>query len=419
MWETVGNEATTQERFREYFKSSKSGYAIEVKNPIRFREPILPEALNGKLGRLVPPQSFIILEPTDSLYAILERERTRALRENPPTVTLRRISADNRDTYRKEVMRYVSPHYEDIDESFAASALKIHDLGCDPTGFFTTSKEVLEIIDRRNRRIGFTTLTYKSGGCVKTGPTILRKTFRGKGFGIATRRAIEEYIRTSNARKVYCTCPETAEQVTRYLLASGMRIEAHLERHYATTHNELVFGKLLVADEPLPFHMKPPASNVPGRICDPASLEREILIADFAKLFRSTWSKVTTSFAKAIVDQALNDRATDQSVKPKRLVCIWHSNHCIAAVALLPKRGGAVKGVLLRGTRHESSLKDLIAASSSVASDLGGRKLYFLHPVLDSIVVAILRSTGFQAEGLLRASYKAGQDAVVMSRFLR
>jgi len=418
LWNIVGNAATTRERFYEYFKNIKSGYAIEIKNPLRFSEPISARTLNGDGGKLIPPQSFILLESGDALYSALEVERLRALRNNPPKVNLRRISRENRTEYKRLVIQHISPHYEDIDESFAAGALKIHDLGYDPAGFFTTKKEVLEIVDHRNRVVGFTTLTYKSPGCVKTGPTILRRPFRAKGYGVAARAAIEEYVRPGKARKIYCTCPENSERVIRYLLASGMRIEAHLERHYAATHNELVFGKLLVADEPSAHRVGLQIPELAGKLSDPVSFARDMLVGDFAKLFEVTWSPVSQEFASAIVDQALDERTRDQSDKPKRLVCLRRGRHCIAAVALLPKRGGAVKGLLLRGTRHVHSLGILIESACGLASALKGRKLYFLHPILDSLALRILRSAGFQTEGLLRAPYRAGQDAVVMSKFL-
>jgi predicted transcriptional regulator len=418
LWNVVGNAATTRERFYEYFKNAKSGYAIEIRNPLRFLEAISAKTLNGECGRLTPPQSFIALESGDALYSALELERARALQRNPPKVGLRRISREQRDEYKKLVLQHISPHYEEIDEGFASAALRIHDLGYDPTGFFTTKKEVLEIVNRRGRVIGFTTLTYKSGGCVKTGPTILRKRFRGKGYGLAARLGIEEYLRPGKTRKLYCTCPETAERVIRYLLASGMRIEAHLALHYATTHNELVFGKLLVADEPLVDPGRLTIRNRSGQLCDPASIRRGVLAADFAKLFEATWSPVSKAFARAIISQALDERNRDQTEKPKRLVCLRDGRHCIAAIALLPKRGGAVKGLLLRGTRHVLSLTGLVNDACRLAASLKGRKVYFIHPVLDSLALGILRSSGFQTEGLLRAPYRPGQDAVVMSKFL-
>jgi len=315
-------------------------------------------------------------------------------------------------------MRHITPNYDEIDESFVSSTLRIHDLGYDPAGFFTTKKEVLEICDARRRIIGFTTLTHKSGGCVKTGPTILRSPFRNRGYGLATRMAIEERLRPASVRKIYCTCPEKVEHVARYLLAAGMRIEAHLERHYAPTHNELVFGKLLVADEAPSTHWETQVGNLRGIVCEPSAFDRKTLIADFGRLFEITWSPVTRKFATAVVTQGLDARIGNEGAKPKRLVCLRNGKHCVAAVALLPKRGGAVKGLLLRGTRHKSSLRELLAAASSLASNLRRRKLYFIHPLLDSAALAIFRSAGFQTEGLIRAPYRPGQDAVVISKFL-
>jgi hypothetical protein len=197
-----------------------------------------------------------------------------------------------------------------------------------------------------------------------------------------------------------------------------MRIEAHLERHYATTHNELVFGKLLVADEPQPYRVSLPSRFLPARLCDPLEFDRQVLVADFANLFERTWSPVTLDFARAIVTQSVDIKSDDQNEKPKRLVCLRHGSHCVAAIALLPKRGGAVKGLLLRATGHGSSLRTLVTAAADLATQLKGKKLYFLHPVLDSTVVGLLRSAGFQVEGLLRAPYGPGQDAIVMSKFL-
>lgn len=418
LWRLVGNAATTRRRFYDYFASATRGYAIEVRNPVRFLDPVSSVSVNGELATVIPPQGYVALEAGDPLHTVLESERLRALRGNPPKVSLRRISRGGRSVYRKLVTRHISPHYEEIDETFAASALKIHDLGKDPAGFFTTEKRVLEILDERRRVVGFTTLTYKSGGCVKTGPTVLLRPFRRRGYGLATRLAVEEYVRSADARKIYCTCPEGAETVVRYLLRSGMRIEAHLERHYAATHNELVFGKLLVADEPPAYRPRPATRERPGTVCDPGSFRRRTLAADFAKLFERTWSHVSLPFARGIVAQALDPKPRRPSSKPKRLVCLGSGGRCIAAIVLLPKRGGSVKGLFLRRTGHESSLRSLLGAACGMAARMGARKLYFLHPMFDSPVLGIIRSAGFQVEGLIRAPYRSGQDVVVISRFL-
>lgn len=414
LWRITGNAATTRDRFYNYFGNLERGYAIEVRNPVRFKESFI-RPLNSVIADFSPPQSFATIDPRESLYSDLEYRRAMSLPDPPPVVSLRRISHANRPNYERQVMENISRNYEGIDESFARLNLKVHDLGHDPVGFFTARKEVLEIWSRR-RLVGFTTLTYKSGGCVKTGPTILFKKFRRRGYGLATRRAIEERI-SPTARKIYATCPEREKNVINYLLASGMRVEAHLERHYATTHNELVFGKLLVADEPFKFSAKRSLASIPGRLRDPSSFSRKILVKDFTRLFSLTWSPVSRRFARAIVAQALSP-GHSQKVKPKRLLCLDHRGRCIAAIVLLTKRGGAVKGVCLRGTSHTPSLHVLLEAACALSVDLHARKVYFLHPLSDSHFLGLMRSNSFQSEGLIRAPYRVGQDAVVMSRFL-
>ena len=417
LWEAVGPAATTQERFSTYFANAKEGYAIEIRNPLRFNAPVSARQLNGDFTRLVPPQSFLVLEPGQPLYTVLEAERSATLQSSLPEVTLQAIAQEQHEAYRKLVYRHISPHYEGIDSSFAEANLEIHEKGFDSAGFFTTRKEVLSIYNDRKRCIGFTTLTFKSGGCVKTGPTILFKVFRGRGLGAATRRAIEERVAKDSCRKIYCTCPDNNETTMRYLFTSGMRIEAHLERHYATGHDELVFGKLLVEDKSRRIPT-PCLKRKLGRIVLPAAFKKKQLVGDFIRMFRDTWSPVSKGVARAIVEQCLDPANPSHDKKPKRLVCLKSGVSCIGAVALLPKRGGAVKGVLFRSTSHRPSVKKLLQSAMDKAAELNGRKLYFLHPVLDSSAILLMRKLGFHAEGLLRAPYRPGQDVIVMSKFL-
>jgi hypothetical protein len=291
------------------------------------------------------------------------------------------------------------------------------DLGFDPAGFFTKKKEVLSIYDERRKCVGFTTLTYKSGECVKTGPTILLQQYRRAGYGQATRKAIEERVRKLGVRKIYCTCPETSEDTVQYLLASEMRIEAHLERHYAATHNELVFGKLIVSDEnsvPSVASFRPK----PGRTREPDSFKRTAMVKAIRSMFEKVWSPVSKAFVKRILTEAIDKQTSRHHEKPKRIVCLQSGHLCSAAILLLPKRGGAVKGLLLRSTSHERSLKKLCDEALGEVARLDGRKLYFLHPVADACGVVFLKSNGFRPEGLLRAPYSPGQDVIVMSRFV-
>lgn len=418
LWKTVGTAATSRDRFDRYFASAREGYAIAVSDPHRFMTPVSIKELNGDRFKLQPPQSFILLEPGQPLWSLLEGERQKTLRSAfPKSVALKRITARQRATYTSLVTKHVGANYQDIDQSFAQANLRIHDYGFDPSGFFTTKKEVLGVYNDRDNCIGFTTLTYKSGDCVKTGPTILLPRYRSKGYGQATRKAIEQHVLQSKARKLYCTCPETSEETIRYLLASGMRIEAHLANHYSTDHNELVFGKLLVTDD-TSCRMVGPTQPVACGIIDPDRVSRRVLVQDFREMFERIWPPVSEDFVARLLKEALDERATEYHQKPKRLICIGTAERIFGAVVLLPKRGGAVKGLMLRKTNDRDAFRAIVERCMEMTRNLGGRKLYFLHPVNDAETLLLLREHGFQAEGLLLAPYVPGQDVAVMIRFV-
>jgi predicted transcriptional regulator/RimJ/RimL family protein N-acetyltransferase len=417
LWKTVGNAATSHDRFFAYFSTAREGYAIAIRNARRFQGPISANGLNGDRLKLQPPQSFIILEPGQPFWTLLESERQRTLQRELPTVQLKKITSSQRTLYKKQVMKHVGANYEGIDETFAEANLRIHDLGFDPAGFFTTRKEVLSINNERNVCIGFTTLTYKSGDCVKTGPTILLPRYRSRGYGQAARKAIEEYVVKLNVRKLYCTCPETSEETTRYLLASGMRVEAHLANHYSTTHNELVFGKLLVTDEN-EISFVSSATSVACEVTDPNIFDRHQLLRDFKEMFERIWPPVSDGFVHELLRQSVEERATRHHEKPKRLICVGKDERVFGAVVLLPKRGGAVKGLLLRNTNDRETVRRMLDGALEMVTHLGGRKLYFLHPIVDAETILLLKSQGFQAEGLLLAPYVPGQDVAVMSKFV-
>jgi predicted transcriptional regulator len=417
LWKTVGNAATSHDRFQAYFSTAREGYAIAIQSPRRFQAPISAKGLNGDRLKLQPPQSFIVLRPGQPFWTLLESERHRTLQRELPLVRLKKITPSQRAAYKKQVLKHVGANYEGIDETFAEANLRIHDLGFDPAGFFTTKKEVLSISNDRDSCIGFTTLTYKSGGCVKTGPTILLPQHRSKGYGQATRRAIEEYVVARNARKLYCTCPETSEETTRYLLASGMRVEAHLANRYSTTHNELVFGKLLVTDENS-IRFVSPSTNRVSDLADPDRFDRRQLRRDFKEMFERIWPPVSERFVRELLRQSVEERATQHHEKPKRLVCVGTGERAYGAVVLLPKRGGAVKGLFLRNTNDRETLRKLLDGALEMVTHLGGRKLYFLHPIVDAETILLLKSLGFHAEGLLLAPYVPGQDVAVMSKFV-
>lgn len=415
LWNQVNYRATTSQRFNRYFENRVTGCAIEVANPVRFEVPIsLQEIRAIKPAFRVPMSSQVI--PLDSaLGSLLEKKRELNRRRLGPNVVLVPISIKDRTIYQRWVVKHIGERYEKIDGTFALRNLDIHDLGHDPAGFFTQRKQVLSVMKGKTR-IGFTTITWKSNGCAKTGPTILGRDYRSKGLGRATRRAIEALIRSEGYRKIYCTCADNAPQVVGYLLDSGMKIEAHLDRQYSRDHGELVFGKFLIADEYVQREA-PKRETCRGNLLDLRSIPKALLSEAIVSLFSQDWIPTDTTFAERILKSALTKGKPDAREKAKRLVCTGSDGSICAMAILLPKRGGAVKALLCSATNDKLTLISLIEETVRLSCRWGSRKIYFLHPLLDWPVVSSLKESQFQMEGFLKAAYRPGEDVGVFSRF--
>jgi len=415
LWNEVNHKATTQHRFDRYFEKWSSGCAIEVANPIRFGSAIPMRSIREVSPSFRAPMSAIVFALDSPLGSFLERKRKYYRHKLGPGVTLVPIKENDRAIYKKWVLQHVGIRYEGIDDTFAMRNLDIHDLGHDPAGFFTERKEVLAIMSA-GKRIGFTTITWKNNGCAKTGPTILERKHRRKGLGRATRRAIELRVRAEGGRKIYCTCADDAYDVISYLLDSGMKVEAHLDHQYAGDHGELVFGKFLMADE-YQGRVVPKRGTMRGYILDLHLIDRARMRDAIVHLFSRDWIPVDKAFADRILRSAVAKGRPDARDKAKRIVCAGVGGRVSAIVILLPKRGGAVKALLCSATDDKVTLMKLIEEAVRLSSSWESRKIYFLHPLLDSSVVNALKDSQFQMEGFLKAPYRQGEDVGVFSRF--
>jgi predicted transcriptional regulator len=415
LWKTVGAAATPKERFDAYFLNTERGYAIEIRDPFRFAEPVTLQDLRRQFKGFAPPLGYVLLDAQHPLAVFLQ-ERRRGTPSHPPrVVSLRKIRPAEHKAYEELVTAEISRNYDEIDARFAEFNLRVHAAGVDPFGFLTESKEVLVICDDQRRTIGFTTLTSKRGGAVKSGPTILFRPYRQMGYGAATRQAIEARVRSKGMRKLYCTAPEIAPDVVQYLLASGMRIEAHLERHYTDRHNELVLGKVLTASRPRREH-DVTRTQGRGKVVDPTGLPHRELVQQIEAMFTATWFSPRSNFMVRVIESALEDKPGHP--KPRTLVCAAAGRECIAAVLLVSKRGGAAKVLLLRATDDRQTVMRLIRQAEQRGRELERRKLFFLHPIEDARGVWLLRQAGYVPEGLLREPYTPGQDVIVLSKFL-
>jgi RimJ/RimL family protein N-acetyltransferase len=332
-------------------------------------------------------------------------------------VSLRAIADGERQEYGRLVTEIVGSYYDDISPAFALANLETHDSGTPAGAFMTSAKEVLTILGPRSTPVGFTTLTYKLGGSVKSGPTILFPAFRGQGYGQAVRRALEERARAKRARKLYATAPDSSERVVSYLLRAGYTVEAHLDRQYSSAHGEIVFGKMLDRRRFRPLQ-QPARTRERARVAAPDALDRNLVVAFVADQFSRNWLHVTRHFASDLIENAMRGSHVTYEDRPKELIILAHHNKPIAAAILIPKRGGAVKSFFFSTSRHKQTLHSLFGAAHRSCVRRRARKLFVVHGIGDREMIDALASKGFEPEGILREPYRSGEDAIVLSRFV-
>jgi hypothetical protein len=154
-----------------------------------------------------------------------------------------------------------------------------------------------------------------------------------------------------------------------------------------------------------------------GKLIDPRTFDRAVLRKSISSLFGESWTPVDDNFAERILKSALARGKPDPRNKAKRLVCVGANNKIRATTILLPKRGGSVKALLSTTTSDLETLNLMIDEVRRLCCSWNSRKIYFLHPLLDTLIVELLKGSQFQMEGFLRAPYQPGQDVGIFSRF--
>ncbi len=424
LWERVGERGTTRERFEAYFAERKDGCAIEIAAYHPFEQPLSPVELRERVG-FAPPQSYALARSDAPLGQFLLRlAKQSGPRATSDELFLRDIRPNEHQLYAALVQREISKHYDEIDASFAKANIATAQRGDDPFALLTRSKQVLSIERIDGIVLGFTTLTFKLGGSVKSGPTVLLPEHRRHGYGARVRQMLEAIAVEQGARKIYATAADVSDAVLGYLLRSGMTVEAHLKAQYSLRHGEIILGKILspVKQNSQPGSAKPSSQRAPSfqsragqvvRLKDLSASES----AQAVMLGLSSYGvRVTKQRAREIARNMGLETTYDR--KPRELLALRSSSGICAGMILSAKRGGSMRGVLGTDTSHRGSLTLLLQEAEALAASAKRRKLYFLHDPNCPLRVETLRELGYVVEGTLREPYATGQDLVVVSKFL-
>lgn len=416
LWNLVGERATSRERFFAYFSKWENGYAIEIANPVRFQRPLARKLLKRLIPSFTAPLSYSLVEKGTRLFSILKKGYTRNAKS--PLVHLQEIGSGEKALYQQLVTKEISPKYDELTERFSEAILDSHSAGYDSNGVFTKRKLVLTVKSKSGQLIGFTTLTFKRGGSVKTGPTILLPRFRHHGYGLALRHAVEENLRNKGVRKIYCTCPANDLAIIKHLLTAGYQIEAHLDKHYSRNHGELIFGKFLPT---LTAHKS--ALSFSRRCLRayptyPSSSLAKKMSRFLHKWFLETWAPIEKQTIDKIIRRSSKAEGIAYEKKPVRLLCLMQKQNLCGALVLSPKRGGAIKALCFFSTNHKSTIHRLFDVAEKQATDWGKRKIYVLHPADDHLIIRILKGRGYRTEGILREPYRPQCDVLVLSKFV-
>ena len=319
LWNIVGTRATSKNSFHKYYKNYKEGVAYEIGRIYKFDHPLTLAQIFDIQSDFKIPQSFAYLKN----YPILEHilyERIDILNTKPLSFSI----PTNQDLilFKDLALKEISKNYDEIDDTFANAIIKSAKLWHDPHGYFTSNKQIISV-KYESQTIGFTVLTYKITDAIKTGPTLLLETYRGKGFGLKIRNWIENFAINKGFRKLYCTCNAYDNSVVKYLLKSGMHIEAHLMNQYKIGSSEFVFGKLIVGgnSKKYPLFFRTDLEQSAFVIYNDSDYDnmQKFLLNNFKKSYLS----ITETFVKKLNQSTINFKIDKYSSKGK-IIFYYH-----------------------------------------------------------------------------------------------
>lgn len=304
-------------------------------------------------------------------------------------------------------------HYGDVDSSFPRSIVQSAASGRDRFGHFTERKRLF--VGRCGERVaGFTVLTYKLGGAVKVGPTVIVPDRRREGIGRQLRLAVEYLAsRQDEIRKLYLTVSRSNMVSLRFNMALGFEIEGQLQGPYRRGADEFVLSKWR------DFGSAPKRESQ-GKIDSGAALSvnprmEGLILESLRNRMQDHYGDVPHSFFAALT-QATCRSARDFSAKAKTVFASVGDSGSLKGIAICTaKRGGSLK-ISPFFADDDAAFACLDAAVNHFASQCQAHRQFSLLGVQDRYNTARLLSVGFEIESRLSEPYKKGCDLIVFGR---
>ena len=227
------------ERASSYFEGRSEGWVLGIGHAFQFKKSISLKDLQNLNHYFRVPQVFAYLDRFEGLSQFLLSKATIQISKYLKLISIHRREHDE---FRELVMDTVGSSYEGIDDGFVSEILSPSQ--SKDADFSSERKEVKAFVIGK-LRVGYTVLTLKRHGAIKTGPTVFLPAFRGLGLGLIARQKIESYAKRAGFHSIYCTCPDSRPSVVAYLATSGMTICAILKNHLGSDRNEYVLVKQL------------------------------------------------------------------------------------------------------------------------------------------------------------------------------
>ena len=414
LWLRVGELATTKERFFDYFSNRDTGCALHIAHSCAYERPISLAELQMLSPSLKPPQSFLYSGAIETVeHALSTAAITNSFLSTQNGIILRAADSSDSALFRSLVEQYIPKSYLDTKSEYGRYIFDSYLAGKDHEGVFTRRKYIFRV-NVNDEVAGYTVLTEKIAGTIKTGPTILKPSQQNKGIGVKLRTLLYAGLKRAGYRKVYCTAPSDNQHVLAYLLESGMHVEAHLRKHYHTEHDDLVFGVHLDTQKPQAPRIEMPYNPVDTfykvRAKNP-KISRFIQenLEHFYLRPPPFWAQTQVKKAAAIA------RGMKVAVKG-RLVYVGEGSDIYLVALCVFKRGGSAKLLILSETTCVTSIVHFlrfIEASLKRSKNHSIKKLYCHVPLGAAFLIESFNKAEFCLEGILERPYSARSDMLV------